>query len=255
MEPQTGPAGKRHRDRSEGTTGRREEEAANDCLPPPWTAPILHRTMEARLLHVSVGTPKPLELHGETVPSSFRRVSVTGPLRLGPAGLAGDAFGDTTQHGGPDKAVCFYPFEHYAYWKRKLRTYLTPPAFGENLTTRGLRENGVCIGDLYRVGSTRIRVSQPRALCKKPGAIHNEPRLTRWMLLSGRTGFYGRCEVPGELKAGDRIVLLERGRKGITIEEANRIMYRDRVDLEAVRRLLAEESLATEWRRSLESRL
>jgi MOSC domain-containing protein YiiM len=141
------------------------------------------------------------------------------------------------------------------YWKRKLKAFLIPPAFGENLTTRGLRETMVCIGDVYRVGSARIRVTQPRALCKKPGAVHGEPRLTRWMLLSGRTGFYGRCEVAGELRAGDRIVLLERGRLGITVEEANRIMYRDRVDLEAVRRLLAEEFLSTEWRRSLESRL
>ncbi len=211
--------------------------------------------MEVRLLHLSVGTPQPLELHGETVSSSFRRVIVEGPVRLGPNGLTGDAVADTSQHGGPDKAVCIYPFEHYAYWKRKLKTYLIPPAFGENMTTRGLRETMVCIVDLYRVGSARIRVTQPRALCKKPGAVHGEPRLTRWMLLSGRTGFYGRCEVAGEVEAGDRIVLLERGRQGITLAEANRLMYRDRVDLEAVRLLLAEESLSAEWRRSLERRL
>lgn len=211
--------------------------------------------MEARLLHVSVGTPQPLDVWGETMPSSFKRRPVEGHVRLGSEGLAGDAVGDTSQHGGPDKAVSVYAFEHYAYWKRKLKTYLQAPAFGENFTTRGLKEAKVCIGDVYKVGSALIQVSQPRAICKKPGAVYSEPRLARMLLLSNRTGFYGRCLQPGEVKAGDRIVLEEAGMMGVTVDEANRLMYRDREDLVSIRRLLQEPGLSTEWRHSFESRL
>jgi len=210
---------------------------------------------DARLLHLSVGQPQPLDVWGEVMPSSFKRRPVAGPLRLGPKGLEGDAVGDTSQHGGPDKAISVYAFEHYAYWKRKLKTFLQAPAFGENFTTRGLKEAKVCVGDVFQVGSARIQVSQPRAICKKPGTVYGEPKLARMLLLSNRTGFYCRCLEPGEVKAGDRIVLEQPGTMGITIDEANRLMYRDREDLVNIRRLLEEPGLSTEWRHSFESRL
>ena len=46
--------------------------------------------------------------------SGIDKQPVAGPLHIGPLGLTGDEQGDLRVHGGIDKAVHHYPFEHYA---------------------------------------------------------------------------------------------------------------------------------------------
>ncbi|BDI19726.1 hypothetical protein ANSO36C_55280 [Nostoc cf. commune SO-36] len=47
--------------------------------------------------------------------------------------LDGDGQADLTVHGGADKAVYIYPFEHYDYWRGELPdTELPLGIFGEN---------------------------------------------------------------------------------------------------------------------------
>ncbi len=210
--------------------------------------------MPARIVSLQIGRPKPFAAWNKTIESSFMRLVVEGPVMLREEGLEGDEVADKKQHGGPDKAICVYPMEHYAFWKRKLRTWLEPPAFGENFTTRGLKEPKVCIGDIYRVGEAVVQVTQPRPMCKKLAARHNEPMMARWMLKSGNCGFLMRCLEPGRVQAGNLIVLVERGVGGITIDEANRVMYKNRDDREAIRKALAEPALSQDWRYSLEHR-
>ena len=82
--------------------------------------------------------------------------------------LAGDQQADLTVHGGSEKAVYGYPAEHYEYWRGQLPDIsFSWGAFGENLTTEGLWEDTLFIGDLFRVGSAVLRVTQPRMPCYK----------------------------------------------------------------------------------------
>jgi MOSC domain-containing protein YiiM len=67
-------------------------------------------------------------------------------------------------------AVYAYPAEHYAFWRRALGDASLPwGAFGENLTTEGLLESDVRVGDRYRVGTAELVVTQPRLPCYKLG--------------------------------------------------------------------------------------
>ena len=63
------------------------------------------------------------------------------------------------------------------------------------------------------------------------------------------------CLEPGMVAAGDAIELVEKGPGRFTVSEANRLMYRDRDDLAAIRDLLEVPALADDWRISLEQRL
>jgi MOSC domain-containing protein YiiM len=92
-------------------------------------------------------------------------------------------------------------------------------------------------------------------MCKKLAARHNEPMMARWMLKSGNCGFLMRCLEPGLVQVGNEISLIESGAGGITIDEANRVMYRHRDDTEAILKVLAEPGLSQDWRYSLEHRL
>lgn len=99
-------------------------------------------------------------------PSAIAKVQIDGELMLTELGLAGDQQAEKKIHGGPDRALCHYPREHYADWIRQFpeqATLFCAPAFGENLSTNGMTEHNVFIGDIYRWGEVLIR-SLSRAL-------------------------------------------------------------------------------------------
>ena len=88
--------------------------------------------------------------------SAIGKRAVEGPVRIGPEGLAGDEQGDRRVHGGPDKAIHHYPRDHYASWQGEVGAHAllqAAGAFGENISTAGITEADVCLGDRLRLGS------------------------------------------------------------------------------------------------------
>jgi MOSC domain-containing protein YiiM len=202
----------------------------------------------ARLVSLNTGKPGPL-IHGNTVvQSGIYKNPVDGALFVTEFGVSGDAQADLVNHAGPDKAACVYPSEHLPYWAERLSKPFTYGAFGENFSTQGLLESGVCIGDVYSIGTAIMQISQPRQPCFKLAAKHGEKRMALWVQDAGFTGFYFRCLEPGEVAAGNAIDLLDRPNPGITIDEANRLMHRDHDDHAALRRILAAAGLSAFWR-------
>jgi len=192
---------------------------------------------------------------GKEASSGIVKSPVGYPLALSALGLAGDEQADLVHHGGPDKAVCAYPAEHYPYWEQALQRKLPVGAFGENFTVAGLAEADVLIGDVYEVGTATLQVSQPRQPCWKLAMRWGLDELPLLVAESGATGYYFRTLVPGEVRAGDRIALARRHPAGLTVAEANRVMHRDREDAEGIRRLLAVRELSASWNQTLSKRL
>lgn len=211
--------------------------------------------MEARLSSLNVGTPAPMDHRGKTVSSGIVKTPVSGPLWLSRIGLEGDAQADLKNHGGPEKAVCVYPLEHYPYWEERLGRTLRPGSFGENFGVEGLVEPGVCIGDTYRVGRATVQVSQPRQPCFKLAARHGVKELALWVQETGFTGFYLRCLESGTVSPGDGIEWISRPEGTVSVAEANRVMHRDRRDVAGIERLLSVAELSANWRRTLTKRL
>lgn len=211
----------------------------------------------ASLRSLNVGLPAPLPYRGKQVQSGFVKRPVEGAVWLSRTGLAGDGQADLKVHGGPEKAACVYPAEHYPYWEERLGRRLPAAAFGENLSTAGLTEPEVCIGDVFSVGDRGAvaQVSQPRQPCYKLAARHGEKRLALWVQQTGLTGFYLRVLEEGEIAEGDAVRLVERPAPEATLAEANRVMHRDKGDLRAAERLLSVEQLSPSWRRTFEERL
>lgn len=212
-----------------------------------------------RVASLQVGKPKPLAYRGKHVESGFVKESVSGSVWLSGTNLAGDEQADKRVHGGPEKAVCVYPLEHYPYWEERLERELPRASFGENFSTEGLTESNVCIGDVFRVGDRDrgavLQVSQPRQPCFKLGARHGMPELVLCVQEVGLTGFYFRVLEEGEVQAGDEIILVERLRPEASVAEANRVMHHDKHDREGLERLAAVEELAESWKGKFEKRL
>jgi len=146
---------------------------------------------------------------GMTGQTAIFKEPVPGPVRIGKLNLTGDRQADLTVHGGEEKAVCAYPAEHYDYWRQEL-----PDApfswgmFGENLTTEGVREDSLCIGDQVRIGSAVLMVTQPRMPCYKLALRFDRDDMIKHFLTSGRSGFYFSVIEPGEVSAGQKIEIV-----------------------------------------------
>jgi MOSC domain-containing protein YiiM/ketosteroid isomerase-like protein len=163
------------------------------------------------IVSVQVGRVAPLGPAG--VPSGFVKRPVSGTVAVTPLGLLGDEQADLRIHGGPEKAVYLYPEEHYERWRALFPEHaaaLVPGGFGENLTTRGLDEATICIGDVLIVGTARLQVTQPRQPCFKLGLRFDDPRLARAMISHGLSGWYARVLDPGTVEANAPIRLFDR---------------------------------------------
>ncbi len=202
-----------------------------------------------KLISVNVGLPRDVEWRGRTVTTGIFKSPVKGRVRVRTLNLDGDRQADLSVHGGPDKAVYAYPAEHYEYWRQELPGVDLPPgSFGENLTTEGLQETEVRIGDRYRVGSTVVKVTQPRMPCSKLGVKFGRDDMVKRFLASERTGFYFAVVQEGDVAAGDAIEPLERAPHEVTVSEITRLYARDREDLEALRQAARVEALPASWR-------
>lgn len=206
--------------------------------------------MSVTISAVLVGKVGPLGRH--RVPSGIDKKPVDGPIASTFTCLSGDAQGDSKHHGGPEKAIHHYPFDHYARWRAEypdLAWRLAEPgAFGENISTDGLTETDVCIGDIYRLGTALVQVSQGRQPCWRLNERFDNPRMAHRVQESGRTGWYYRVLEEGHVAAGDTISLVERPAEGWTLERVLYVLYRDTLNAENLARLAELPQLAESWR-------
>jgi MOSC domain-containing protein YiiM len=207
------------------------------------------------LLSVNVGLPRSATWRGEEVSTGIFKAPVAGPVMVRTLNLDGDRQADLTVHGGAEKAVYGYPAEHYAFWREQLGEELPWGAFGENLTTTGLDEATLRIGDRLRVGEAELVVTQPRLPCFKLNLRFKRPEMVRRFLASQRTGFYFAVAKEGIVTAGDAIVILARDPGGVSVADITRIYAFDKNDHATMRRIVAAPALAEGWRSYFAERL
>ena len=188
-----------------------------------------------QVLSVNVGGPREVEWRGERVRTSIWKSPVPGRVAVRRTNLAGDEQSDLRVHGGVEKAVYVYPHEHYAFWRAELPgVELGFGQFGENLTSEGLLESEVSIGDRLRIGSAELQVTQPRVPCFKLGLRFGRPDLVKRFLRAGRSGFYLAVLREGELGTGDAIERIPVATPSLSVAEvaslyAGRITDRERL--------------------------
>jgi len=204
----------------------------------------------------NVGLPREVQWRGKTITTSIFKAPVSGRLRVDRLNLAGDRQSDLTVHGGADKAVYVYPSEHYAFWREELPDAdLAWGAFGENLTTQGLFEDAIRIGDRLRIGTAEFVVTQPRMPCFKLAIRFGRADMVKRFLKSGRTGFYLRVLDEGELAAGDSISVFPQGNAGVAVADIVTLYASDGANQELLRRASEVAALPESWREYFRQRL
>lgn len=207
------------------------------------------------MAHVSlfIGGIRPLPESGR--PTGIYKQAVSAALELGCEGFAGDQQADRRVHGGPDKAVHLYPAGHYAKLASRFPEaagQLVIGSLGENLSAE-LDEGDVRIGDIWRLGSARLQVCQPRNPCWKIDERFGCEGMAAYIAEHRLTGWYWRVLTPGRVAPGDALAL-ESAADTFTLAEAMRLWQDHRPALADLDKLAAAPGIADHWKQKIVSR-
>ncbi|PWV65976.1 MOSC domain-containing protein [Plasticicumulans acidivorans] len=211
--------------------------------------------MPIRLEHLLSGRIGVLAEAGHR--SAIFKTAVDGPCRLEREGLAGDQQADRRWHGGPERALLHYPAEHYATWRAELPAFsadFVVGAFGENLSTHGLSEDTVYIGQRFRLGSALIEVSQPRRPCWKLDHRFDRPGFSRTVEATRRSGWLYRVLETGSVRAGDEFIAAGDTPGAPSVREVWDAWLRTPPDPRLDAFMAATPTLAAVWRQAFAQR-
>ncbi|MCL6573372.1 MAG: MOSC domain-containing protein [Bacillus sp. (in: Bacteria)] len=218
--------------------------------------------MTILLKEVFTGLPKTVGIKEALSPmerewiSAIFKEPVQGAVWVGKTGLTGDGQADLEHHGGHEKAVFAYSYEHYPYWKKELGiSELSSGAMGENLVMEHVTEELISIGDTFQIGEAVVMVSQPRQPCWKPARRFKLKNLALLIQTTGRTGWYFRVLKEGLVEQGQVVTLVDRPYPQWTIEKCNQIIHATKPDFFVMSELAKCDLLAPKLRATLEKRI
>ena len=188
--------------------------------------------------------------------SAIFKVAQNGEIFANELGFEGDSVADTKHHGGPEKAIFANSLSNYAQWEKFLGfKNLAYGAMGENLCIDGLDESNVCVGDIHKIGSLVLQVSQPRKPCFKLSKRWGNENMATHIFETGLTGWYYRVITPGSCKAGDIIEIVKKDEVGMSILEINRLFFAPNENLELLKKINALTTITNGWHDDVKRRL
>lgn len=208
-----------------------------------------------RILSVNIGKARTVTVNGRPVRTGFFKAPVDGPVAIKRTKIEGDEIADLRVHGGPYKAVYLYPSEHYDFWKQELSLADLPFAsFGENLTTEGLTEDAVHIGDQFQVGSSILKVTQPRMPCFKLALRFGRADMVKRFWQSGRSGIYFSVVKEGEVERGNSIEKTESDPEQVSVAQIVELYKGTEWSSDLLQRAL-RSPLFGSWKQDIQTRL
>lgn len=208
------------------------------------------------VLSINVGLPREVQWKGRTVSTAIFKEPVSGPVELRQLNLEGDRQADLSVHGGPTKAVYAYPSEHYPYWRSELpEMELDWGMFGENLTTEGLDEESVHVGDVFKLGTSQLVVTEPRMPCFKLTIRFDREDMVKRFLDSQKSGIYFGVMQEGTVQAGDQFELISTDSQRLRIADVTRLYTTEKGNAELLKKAIATPALPDKWKSYSEHQL
>ncbi|MBU8877993.1 MOSC domain-containing protein [Bacillus sp. FJAT-29790] len=203
--------------------------------------------MERKIIALNIGRAGLHLWKGTTEKSAIGKKRVN-EAHLTKNGFRGDFVANREVHGGPERAVCLYPFEHYQQWEREFNKSFQLPAFGENVCVENMLERDVYIGDTYSFGEAIIQVSQGRIPCATISKHNREDKLLKRVVETGYTGYFFRVLQEGLVCEDSYLKLLDRTQEKFSVLTGNHIMFYNRQNRKVIEEFLEVEELAEVWR-------
>ncbi|MDQ0229441.1 MOSC domain-containing protein [Metabacillus malikii] len=205
---------------------------------------------ERDIIWLSKGKPKTLTYKGIEYRSGISK-SQADQLEVTYERIIDDDVENHDYHGGKERALCIYPYEHYTVWENLYHQPLPKAAFGENLTVIGMKEEDICVGDIFKIGTAVVQVSQGRFPCATINKHTHINTLLSKIIEYGYTGYFFRVIEEGTINRDSTITQIEQHPKQISIADIHHTFFHDK-NPELIEEILSVNELSLEWKIRLE---
>lgn len=209
----------------------------------------------SRVVSLNIGKVSVMVHRGRQIKTAIGKRSIKGRIRLQQTGFEGDQVADRKNHGGLDKAVYSYAIESYDDWQKRGVENAAAALVGENLTTEGLYEDDVCIGDHIAINDAVLCATQPRIPCYKLSARVGRRDFAKMFINDGRPGIYMKVLTTGHIGAGDDIRIVKRDPQKISIRKIMELYFTDTENYEMIQALVNHKDLPMDMLKVLRKRL
>ena len=209
-----------------------------------------------KVISTNIGKPTSFIWKGREEQTGIFKYPVDTPLTLGKNDVIGDTVIDRKHHAGANKACFLFAADQYSYWK-----HIYPHLewnwgmFGENLTVLGMDESVMRIGDIYKIGTAVVQVSQPREPCYKLGVRFRDQNIIPLYVNHAFPGTYLRLIEEGVVKNNDTLHLIEQSTNKLTVKQCFEVILARKKDPELVKLALDNKSLPEYKRERLRKHL
>lgn len=206
-----------------------------------------------KIISTNTAQPRTITWKGsERVTGIFKTPNPEG-IYLHPEGVKGDTIGNPKVHGGRVKAAYLFSEDCYPYWKEAYPNLAWQfGMFGENLTVKGMNEDDLLMGSLYRAGEAIVRITTPREPCFKLGLRFKDQGIIDSFVKYGKPGTYVEVLQPGFVRVGDSMELVEQPEKKISIAAFFNMWYAREKDQNLIREVLHLPGLPEQKQKQLQ---
>ena len=209
-----------------------------------------------KVLSINVSEPQKVIFNGKELITSIYKKPVSKKVMVTSQGIEGDRQADLSVHGGYDKAVYGYSYNHYKLWGERLnKEFGEFGLVGENLTIDDFDENNINIGDRFQINDCILQVSQPRIPCYKIGIKMNSRDFPKMFSQSGLLGSYFRVIQEGNIEAGNEIQKIYSEENSMSLKDIASLLFVDVKNIDSMKKAVDIKSLTEEIKEKFRERL
>ncbi len=202
-----------------------------------------------QVLSTNIGNLTRITWNGKVLSTGIFKYPTSSPLVLEKETVVNDSIADRRVHGGIHKACYLFSVKHYPYWKNRYQNLeWNWGMFGENLSVTEMDETQIRIGDIYKIGSALVQISQPREPCFKLGVRFGTQQILKEFIEYGFPGTYVKVLEEGQVSSGDNLSLVKPSDNLLTVHQFFQLLYAKKKD-EKVLKLATENLALPEYKR------
>ena len=209
-----------------------------------------------KIISINTSLPRKISFNKKIISTSIFKEPKNYELQVSKNGIEGDRQADLSVHGGLDKAVYAYSYQHYAHWSKLLKKDFSKNygLIGENLTIDNFDERKIFIGDEFRISKVVLKITQPRIPCYKITIKMNEKNFMKYFIEHNFLGTYMKVLNEGKIQKGDEIELINRESQTMSVFDISKLIFSEN-NVEAMKKAIAIPFLTDEIKQRFNERL
>ena len=205
-----------------------------------------------KIIATNIAKPTTIVWNGKTQTTGIYKYPTKEGIYLEKEDVKGDEVSDRKHHGGIFKACYLFSEDHYAYWQNLYPNLdFNYGIFGENLTVKGLDETKISVGDIYKIGTALVQVTQPREPCFKLGIRFGTQAILKQFIKHARPGTYVRVLEEGLIKPGDKMILVQAATNSLTTTQLFSLLFAIQKDQSQLALIVNNDAIPLKKRQKL----